>query len=615
MDGGLVAVGELPVAPHCKLLRIRKDSFVPREDGTYDFKKGKEIRVSGAPGYCWTNLMSGTVEAVGDAAAGDADAGEGGEQAGAMDDTPTTQGKKRKKPKLSAEQTRAVLQAQTKPLDMSSVDEAYLQVFLKHFGGKDTDLAELPDKLHPEHSPLEAMADKQLPEGWVGIGDAAKAAAEAAKAAAEAAAKALADAADDEEKAAALAAQEAAAEKVKAAGLCPRKKFKKLLGELVPVNNVGTDLPQGATKAMHALAKKGRTASACRFGAVADSPCRRLGFAVCNLERLQAIAGGMGDEFKQHLECVDPERQQTLLLRAAVEQCWEVVAWLLEQGANPNASDPQGNTALCLACRGRGNWPAREAAAKVLLRDKRTEVNAADALLRAAVEQCWEVVAWLLEQGANPNASDPQGNTALRLACRGHGPWPAREAAAEALLRDKRTEVNAADAHGTTALHLAWRSENAALITKLLDKGADADAKDTEHGKPLSFSAEGLVAGYDEPIIKAFIATAKKMTRNEPCSKMGKQWPLDLLRASNFADQATKDRLDAELVKLGFEEQPKKATKPEARNAATPPLLEAVAVQEPAAVQEAATHGVAPLAPHPPQSALYADDATAANQP
>jgi ankyrin repeat protein len=104
----------------------------------------------------------------------------------------------------------------------------------------------------------------------------------------------------------------------------------------------------------------------------------------------------------------------------------------------------------------------------------------------AALRQT-DLVRALLEAGADVNARDASGRTALHRATWGHDPRTVK------LLLASRADANAADHDGRTPLHVAAdspaRTETGEL---LLDRGADAWARDKQGVTPLETAATSL---------------------------------------------------------------------------------------------------------------------------
>ena len=80
----------------------------------------------------------------------------------------------------------------------------------------------------------------------------------------------------------------------------------------------------------------------------------------------------------------------------------------------------------------------------------------------------------LVEAGANPNASDPEGQTALMKAA-AHG---LKETVK--VLIDHHAEINQKDMSGRTALMHAAAGRHSTAIPLLLENGADPTARDTD---------------------------------------------------------------------------------------------------------------------------------------
>jgi ankyrin repeat protein len=106
---------------------------------------------------------------------------------------------------------------------------------------------------------------------------------------------------------------------------------------------------------------------------------------------------------------------------AAKESCAEIVALVSEKHPNISAKTPKGHSALTLCCY-RFDYEAAKVA-EVLLRRK-AEVNVAcgenarPPLMIACFYGRPELVALLLKHGADVNATDAGGASALHFACR-----------------------------------------------------------------------------------------------------------------------------------------------------------------------------------------------------
>ncbi|MBU0611166.1 MAG: ankyrin repeat domain-containing protein [Armatimonadetes bacterium] len=88
----------------------------------------------------------------------------------------------------------------------------------------------------------------------------------------------------------------------------------------------------------------------------------------------------------------------------------------------------------------------------------------------------------LLNKGADPNATDDQGRTALHCAAgAGHA-----EVAQMLLARGAQADFEVRDA---TALHLAAQGGHLSVVKLLLDKGADVNDRDADGATPLCLAA------------------------------------------------------------------------------------------------------------------------------
>jgi len=201
----------------------------------------------------------------------------------------------------------------------------------------------------------------------------------------------------------------------------------------------------------------------------------------------------------------------------------DITQQLLAKGAEVNAKDGGGNTALMLADKAcqenenivrlllakgarisRNDWYNSSAIKNALELISRSlegelsgvqaalangaEVNAQDedgtsALMAAAAKGYTKIVQELLAKGADVNAQDEDGYTALMWAA-----WNDDIEIVSTLLA-KGAAVNAKDGGGNTALMLAADNDHLEIVSALLAAGADVNAQDKDGHTALMFAA------------------------------------------------------------------------------------------------------------------------------
>jgi ankyrin repeat protein len=170
---------------------------------------------------------------------------------------------------------------------------------------------------------------------------------------------------------------------------------------------------------------------------------------------------------------------------------------LLKLGANPNAQDSLGGTALMLMSHYNNLDAIRLLlvhGAKVNLQDK-----GGDTALFKTTQA--ETARLLLESGAYVNHQNCQGMTALLEVSQVSG--QGKQVEVVNVLLEYGANVNVQDKHGRTALMYASKEGDVALIQRLLDCQADSTLKDNEGNTALTYAiqqghveAERVLRGY-----------------------------------------------------------------------------------------------------------------------
>ena len=131
-------------------------------------------------------------------------------------------------------------------------------------------------------------------------------------------------------------------------------------------------------------------------------------------------------------------------------------------------------------------------------------------LIEAARSRDTDAVRALLKQGADVNAPQPDGATALHWAAYWDDPI-----IAELLIR-ARADVNATNELGTTPLWLASSQGSAAMVAKLLNAGANPNVALVEGETPLmAASRAGSVAAVKSLLARGADVNAKERSRGQ----------------------------------------------------------------------------------------------------
>ena len=173
------------------------------------------------------------------------------------------------------------------------------------------------------------------------------------------------------------------------------------------------------------------------------------------------------------------------LLAAAESGNADVVRTLLSRGADVNAKDSDGDTALLIAIKRFGNADV----VRVLL-DKGADINREDRnhrtpLWLAVSRNKADVVRALLDKGVNINATSVDYETPLMTAA-----FFGNEDVVRVLL-EKNADVNARDDKGETALIKAVIMSNTGVVRILIDKDVDLTIKDNSGNTALAYAEMG----------------------------------------------------------------------------------------------------------------------------
>jgi ankyrin repeat protein len=162
---------------------------------------------------------------------------------------------------------------------------------------------------------------------------------------------------------------------------------------------------------------------------------------------------------------------ETALMIAAGAGSLEAVRLLVFRGADVNVADPRrGQTPLMWAA-AEGHTDVVKGLIEIGADTKIVSKSGFNALAFAVAKNDVESVKSLLATGLDPNLVLPSGNKLLMMA------MAYRHSASAAALVDAGAAVHETDRSGNTPLHMAAQVGDIELVTKLIGKGADPNAR------------------------------------------------------------------------------------------------------------------------------------------
>lgn len=243
------------------------------------------------------------------------------------------------------------------------------------------------------------------------------------------------------------------------------------------------ELPKRATACLYLLTPGGTFRARTSLGKLEKGkhPLHELSTCALAVHRLGFWLTGMATQG------LSPRQQAEALMAAVLRSDTTRVKNFLGFGASAT-SEVRGITVLAAATEQRNAEIVRllvargaDVDAKVTIGERLQE---APILILAAAGGACDVAEELLGAGADPDATDTKGTTALMFAAYlGH-------ADIVRALIEKGAWLEATDASGYTALMFGAKEGRAECVTALLKAGSDVNAQDNDGNRPLAFAAQ-----------------------------------------------------------------------------------------------------------------------------
>ncbi|PSN51182.1 hypothetical protein C0J52_06044 [Blattella germanica] len=178
-----------------------------------------------------------------------------------------------------------------------------------------------------------------------------------------------------------------------------------------------------------------------------------------------------------HQQILNDYKEERALTKDKIWENPEKAIELLKNGANPNAKDEYGNTPIHYAAEKK--WMnVVECLLELECDIDCTNTEGETPLLKAIKRRNEEIAIKLIQRGANPNAKDKYGNTPMHYAAEKE-----LTNVVECLL-ELKCDIDCTNKNGETPLLKAIKRRNEEMSIKLLNHGANPNAKD-ENGNSL----------------------------------------------------------------------------------------------------------------------------------
>ncbi|XP_046867950.1 protein TANC2 isoform X4 [Drosophila willistoni] len=218
------------------------------------------------------------------------------------------------------------------------------------------------------------------------------------------------------------------------------------------------------------------------------------------------------NEYDLDINGLEPSSGELALTAAGRHGCVDVINILLSRGAQINARNRQGFTALWLAVKEGHLSVVEQLLQRGALLDEHLGENRKTPLMIAAEEGHLELLELLLARGSNLEAQDHEGFTALSWAClRGH------LAAAKCLI-EQGCNRHHEDHNGRTALDLAAYQGASSMVLYILEQGGNLEHIDVHGMRPL----DRAIACRNIQAVQVFLRKGAKLGPTTWSMAMGK---------------------------------------------------------------------------------------------